>query len=105
MLLTGLVSCRFSSLAEGSPVGDWATAPKPRVSLLGHGERSERVIGAKGSPIASLCMSTSGGLVALTPGTTDRIPAVKAVRPKFDLSPLHIVPNNRLAVIDKGSSD
>ena len=80
MLLTGLVSCRFSSLAEGSPAGDSLTAPKLRFSRLCKGNRSEiSTLEAKGSLVALLLISTPGDSVARMPGTTGRIPTVMTV--------------------------
>jgi hypothetical protein len=83
MLLTGLVSCRFSSLAEGSPVGDWVTAPRLKFVFACKGKLSEtRASESKGSPTASGFGSTLGASVARTTDTTDKIPATRTVNPK-----------------------
>src|SRR5262245_18372277 len=62
MSLTGLVSFRFSSLADGSPPEDSVTAPKLKFSPLCKGIRSETCAsGAKDPPIASSLTSVTRG--------------------------------------------
>src|SRR5262245_2693432 len=61
MLLTGLVSCLFSSLAS-SPPEDSVTAPKLRLPRLSKGTRSETCAsGATASPAAFSLGSAPGG--------------------------------------------
>src|SRR6516162_4455017 len=62
MLLTGLVSFRFSSLADSSPLEDSVTAPKLKFSPLCKGTGSETCASeAKISPIASSLAWAPGG--------------------------------------------
>lgn len=83
MLLTGLVSCRFSSLADGSTPGVSVTAPRLKFSLVSNGELSDKLTSeAKVSPIAGIPAPMSVGSVAQITGTTEKIPAVKTMRPK-----------------------
>ena len=80
-MLTGLLSCRFSSLADGAPpVGDWVTAPKLKFSLFRTGEPSDMLTsGAKRSLIASLLPLTSGDSAARMLGTTVKGPSARMI--------------------------
>src|SRR5262249_53285942 len=79
MLLTGLVSFRFSSLADSSPSQDSVAAPKLRFLPLCKGEPSDIFTsGAKASPIASLfasCANVNVSATAAAAHAPTRIPA------------------------------
>ena len=77
MLLTGLVSFRFSSLADSSPSSeDWVTAPKLAFSVRCTGKRSVACVSGEKD---SLLESASGNSVARELDTADRIPTQKTV--------------------------
>src|SRR5438270_10589236 len=92
MLLTGLVSSRFSSLADGCAADDSVTAPRLKVEFVGKGNLSERrALEAMGSPIASLSAPIPEASVARTTCRIDRTPAsrtvsAKTVRGRFTLA-------------------